>query len=133
MADLLKEVRRHLVDVVDNVGRHEGDLGEDEAVERRLVLRRMLEEGEHLELRQESLPCGRLEDLEHHRNVLVRDYLDTVQLRRLEQLPDRGDELRQEVDSVQVVLVQTVRSLMRTIQMQQRETSSWTGTSPGGP
>ena len=48
MADLIIDVRSHLVVVVDNVRRHEDDPGMNEVVEQRPVLQRMLDVDEPL-------------------------------------------------------------------------------------
>ena len=64
---------------------------------------------------------------------LLREDLAAVPLRHLNQLPDRREELQPEVDPVSVVIVPSVRSLMRTTQMRQRKMSSSMGTWTGCP
>ena len=62
-------------------------------------------EEELLELHQARLPRERVEDEEHHQDVLVGQDLPAVPLLRFEDLSNSGDELRPEVDGVRVVLV----------------------------
>ena len=66
----------------------------------------MIERDEELlELHQARLPRERVEDEEHHQDVLVGQDLPAVPLLRFEDLSNSGDELRPEVDGVRVVLV----------------------------
>ena len=101
-------------------------------MEQRRVLRSVIErEEELLELRQARLPRERVEDEEHDQDVLVGQDLPAVPLLRFEDISNSRDELRPEVDACGSSLLLSVRSLMRTIQMRQRKTSSSTGTSTG--
>ena len=66
----------------------------------------MIERDEELlELHQARLPRERVEDEEHHQDVLVGQDLPAVPLLRFEDLSNSSDELRPDVDGVRVFLV----------------------------
>ena len=62
-------------------------------------------EEELLELHQARLPRERVEDEEHHQDVLVGQDLPAVPLLRFEDISNSSDELRPDVDGVRVDLV----------------------------